>query len=183
MPSRVIGERLAILAIDPGETSGVAAAYVPKLETLKESLLAADYKKAVEVRGINPNDDVPTFEEDWIIHGRRLTNIMRHFEFTALIENEIPMNNIHIVVEDFILRRKRQGGATGNLTSCWVAAAAVSNFKNGNVSSPEIHWQQASLAKGKATNDRLKLWGLYEPGSEHLKDAWRHLATLCDRLL
>lgn len=174
---------LAILAVDPGKTTGVAAAYVPQLETLKDSLLAATHKKAKEVRGIDPEAEVPTSIEDWLIHSRRIYNIMKQFEFTAIIENQIPAPNVHYVFEDFVLRRKKEGGATGNLTSIWVMAGAIGRYDEGVVSSLQIHYQQASLAKGKATNERLKMWGLYEPGSEHTKDAWRHLATLADRLL
>lgn len=179
-------DRIAILAIDPGQTTGVAAAFIPKLETLKESLLAIPKKdkKAVEVRGIDPNAEVPTAEEDWIVHAQRLVTIMSRFEYRALIELQIPADDIHFVFEDFILRRKRQGGATGNLTSIWVMAGAIASFKHGRVgTSSPFHYQQASLAKGFATNKRLKLWGLYEPGSEHKKDAWRHLAYKANHLL
>lgn len=175
-------DRLAILAVDPGRTTGIAAAYVPRRQTLKESLLAATHKKAVEVVGKRPGDEI-TYMEDWLLHSRRIYNIMKRFECAALIENEIPAYNIHFVFEDFVLRRKREGGATGDLTSIWVMAGAIGRYDEGVVSMLQIHYQQASLAKGKATNERLKLWGLYEPGSEHRKDAWRHLATLADKLL
>lgn len=182
MPTDFPDSPLAILAVDPGKTTGVAAAYVPQLETLKESLQNATHKKAVEVVGKRPGDEITSIE-DWLLHSRRIYNIMKHFEYTALIENQIPAPNIHFVFEDFVLRRKRQGGATGNLTSIWVMAGAIGRYDEGVVSSLQIHYQQASLAKGKANNQRLKLWDLYEPGSEHTKDAWRHLATLADRLI
>jgi hypothetical protein len=184
MPSTDRTEGLAILAIDPGRTSGVAAAYVPRLGTLKDSLRAATHKKAIEVKGIDLHAEIPTNEEDWVIHARRLQNIINKFSFRALLDAGYWPEDIHVVFEDFVLRRKKQGGATGNLTSVWVMAGAIASFKNSVVSSPaNFHYQQASLAKGKATNARLKQWGLYEPGSEHCKDAWRHLATLADKLL
>lgn len=161
---------------------------MPREETLKESLNNAEMKKAVEVEGT------------WLQQAFKIAVIMEQFAFRAHVEHYVPIDDIHFVFEDFILRRKRQGGATGNLTSCWVAAGAVALYLghplvNGDNMTlitgyeiwgdqeERIHWQQASLAKGKATNDRLKLWGLYEPGSEHCKDAWRHLATLADKLL
>lgn len=185
MPLKPIHEgRLAILAVDPGGTTGVAACYLPRQETLKESLRSAQSKKAIEVKG------------RWDDQAAQIATIMHNFVFTANSEHGIALDDIHIVFEDFILRRKRVGGATGNLTSVWVMAGAVTLFNSrlcvnvdnsckweADESFVQIHYQQASFAKGKATNERLKLWNLYETGSEHRRDAWRHICALADKLL
>lgn len=158
-------DRFAVMGIDPGGTTGVAACYFEKRETLKETLLNATNKKEAEVTG------------NYLEQGSKLAQMMMRFTYTANVEHGIPLPNVQIAIEDFVLRRLREGGATGNLTSCWVAAAATALYGG------EVHWQTASQAKQKANNQRMKLWGLYVPGSEHKKDAWRHVAVRADALV
>lgn len=175
----------AVLAIDPGGTTGVAAGYVEIGNTRRETLASLFHRKAVEVHG------------NWIVQAAQLDTIFRNFVFTANVENSIPLPNIHIAIEDFILRRRQEGGATGNLTSCWVAAAAVGMWhkvivvgKDGrqitqiaNDQNDSIKWQQPSHAKTLMTNERLKSYGLWEVGSEHMRDAWRHFGLRVDGLI
>lgn len=155
------------MAIDPGGTTGLAAAYVEPEKSVKETLLNARMKKATEVEGT------------WTQQAQKLAQIMSRFVFTANVEQLVPLSNIHFAIEDFVLRRRETGGATGNLTSVWVAAATVAIFDI----EATIHWQQPSHAKTFATDARLKLWDLYERGSEHKKDSWRHLAMLVNTLV
>lgn len=155
------GQTHAIMGIDPGGTTGIAACYVSVRPTMKETMLAATRKKSIEVPG------------DYLSQGKQIASLMNGFMYKANVENEIPLSNIHFAIEDFVLRRRMEGGATGNLTSCWVAAAAVAIFG----SESNIKWRQASQAKTYATDARLKLWGLWTVGSAHQRDAWRHLAS------
>ena len=127
---------------------------------MKETMLAAFKKKAVEVEG------------SWIEQAKQIAAMMNNFQYTANVAHEIPLYNIHFAVEDFVLRRRVEGGATGNLTSCWVAGGMVAIFG----SEQSIRWRQASEAKTFAKDSRLKLWDLWEVGSAHLRDAWRHVA-------
>lgn len=41
--------------------------------------------------------------------------------------------------------------------------------------------QQPAMAKTTATDERLKSWGLYRPGSDHARDATRHAITFARR--
>lgn len=154
------GELHAIMGIDPGGTTGIAACYVNVKSTMKETMREAGKKKAVEVEG------------SYLEQAKQISNIMNAFQYTANVEHEIPLYNIHFAIEDFVLRRRTEGGATGNLTSCWVAAGAVALFG----SEQNVTWRQASTAKTYATDSRLKLWDLWEVGSAHMRDAWRHVA-------
>ncbi len=174
----------AILAIDPGGTTGVAAGYVELEETRRKTLETMTNKKSAEVHG------------DYLSQAAQLDTIMDNFVFTANVEYGIPFPNIHIAIENFVLRRSREGGATGDLTSCWVAAAAVAMFHKVVVivdgkqctwvaasNAGSIHWQMPSDAKHVANNDRLKSYGLWVVGSAHERDAFRHLVLRVDKIL
>ena len=41
--------------------------------------------------------------------------------------------------------------------------------------------QQPAMAKTTATDERLRAWGLYRPGSDHARDATRHAITFARR--
>lgn len=151
-------DRYAVMGIDPGGTTGIFACYVYSFDTVKETLMEATNKKSVEVVG------------NYLEQGKQIAAIMNNFEYTANVEHEIPQGNIRFAIEDFVLRRKGEGGATGNLTSCWVAAAAIGIYG----SDARVKFRQASEAKTFATDARLKSWGLYERGSAHTRDATRH---------
>src|SRR5215210_3244870 len=97
----------AIMAIDPGGTTGVAAGYVVLDGRLVECFNDMPVKRSMEIKG------------DFLAQGRQLGALMKRFVFKANVENMLPLDNIHIAIEDFVLRRRQEGGATGNLTSCW----------------------------------------------------------------
>jgi hypothetical protein len=178
----------AVLAIDPGGTTGIAAGYM-ELENTRRSTLEGMYnKKSAEVKG------------NYLEQAVALDNIFRHFIFTANVEHGIPQPNIHVAIEDFVLRRRTEGGATGNLTSVWVAAAFAGilckHFTLVDDSdvvealtvmddepAKAITWQTASDAKHVANDERLKSYGLWVVGSAHERDAFRHLVLRVDKLL
>lgn len=164
----------AVLAIDPGGTTGVAAGYVELRPTRRETLATIHNRKAVEVKG------------SWLEQAEQLAGIMVQFEYRALVESQMPIPKIHITIEDFVLRRRQEGGATGNLTSVWVAAGAVARYMKGGEKTdefPDIKWQQPSHAMTLMTNERLKSYGLWEIGSAHKRDAWRHFGLRVDGLI
>lgn len=178
----------AILGIDPGGTTGVAAGYMELEETRRKTIEGMTNRKSAEVTG------------SYLEQAVKLDNIFRHFIFTANVEYGIPLPNIHLVVENFVLRRREAGGATGNLTSIWVAAAfagmmckhftLVEGSKMvealtvlDDEPAKSIGWQNASDAKHVANDERLKSYGLWVPGSAHERDAWRHIVLKADKLL
>src|SRR3982751_1020828 len=140
----------AVLAIDPGGTTGVAAGYAELAETRRATMEGLYNHKTTEVTG------------SYIQQAAKLDNIFRNFVFTANVEYGIPLPNIHIVIENFVLRRRQEGGATGNLISIWVAAAAMGMFHKVVAVTPDgklitqiandedatsFTWQNASDAK------------------------------------
>jgi hypothetical protein len=163
-------ETYAVMAVDPGGTTGIAAGYVELKPSLKKTLATLSMAKTMELEG------------DWLTQARRLSHVMARFQMIANVENSLPAGNIQFTFEDFVLRRRQQGGATGNLTSIWVAAGAVA-AAGGLTNHSPIFWEQASSAKTLATDARLKHWGLWEKGSPHIRDAWRHFVLRVNRLV
>jgi hypothetical protein len=162
--------RHAVLAIDPGGTTGVAAAYCTPAYGRKETIESMELSKSLEVSGT------------WDEQALQLAKIIERFVFTANVEQALPMENIHIAWEDFILRRRQEGGATGNLTSIWVMAATMGRVAE-LLADIDVKYQQPSQAKSLATNERIKRWGLWVVGSEHERDAWRHWVLRVDSLI
>jgi hypothetical protein len=164
MPTKIdrSGETHAIFAVDPGRTTGIAAAYVTLAGTLKETLLASKRKKSLEVEG------------DWDQQAKLIADLMNRFTYTANVEAGMSFQQIHFVFENFQLRTQN-----ADLTPVWIAAGAVMAYG----SLADIKWQEPSHAKSFATNSRLKLWGLYVVGSEHERDAWRHLALRANEVV
>jgi len=181
----------AILAIDPGGTTGVAAGYMELEETRRKTVEGMTNRKSVEVTG------------DYLGQAVKLDNIFRHFIFTANVSYGIPLPNIHLAIENFVLRRREAGGATGNLISIWVAAAfagmmckhfTLVESEGGAIAvealtvlddepAKAISWQNASDAKHVANDERLKSYGLWVVGSAHERDAFRHIVLRVDKLL
>jgi len=161
----------AVFAVDPGGTTGVYAGWVElrstRKETLREGILRS---RAEEVTG------------DFVEQAHKLYGMFCKFNFVAN-ENYIPVPQRHVAVEDFVLRRRQEGGATGNLTSCWVAAAFAYSLRGIHDFSGEIDWQQPSSAKTLMTDARLRESGLWIVGSEHKRDAARHFGLKVDKLV
>ncbi len=159
----------AVMAVDPGGTTGVYAGWVDLKPTRRETLTKGKLnEKAVEVTG------------DYLEQARRLSQIFVGFSF-ACNEANIGVANRHLAIENFVLRRRQEGGATGNLTSIWVAAAFACSISE--LPASEVTWQMPSSAKALATDQRLKDWGLWIKGSTHKRDAARHFALLVDSLI
>lgn len=84
-----------------------------------------------------------------------------------------------VVIEDFIIRQMNQG--RDFLAPVRITAALNQYMYNQN---REMYYQQPSLAKTAATDERLKMWNLYERsgGLNHARDADRHVITFIKRL-
>lgn len=161
-----MSDQHAVFAVDPGGTTGVAAAYIEPKVTIKETLLSLPVRKSVEVEG------------DWIEQADQIATMMNEFVYNAHVGAGIPHKRIHFVFEDFVLRMPAR---TTNLTSVWVIACAVGRY--GPMNGVDVAWQSAGDAKSFASDSRLKLWDLWVRGSTHERDAWRHVALRSSSLI
>lgn len=75
-----------------------------------------------------------------------------------------------VVIEDFILRTQTQ--ARDALSPVRITAALQQLLWEGKATT--TFKQQPSEAKTTCTDDRLKQWGFWVPGSRHARDADRH---------
>jgi hypothetical protein len=153
----------AIFALDPGGTTGVAYGIVELKKTVRSTLAGIDYRHAVEVNG-NYRQQAAKLD---VLHGVWITDCLRH---------GIPEERRHVTAEDFVLRMP---ATTTNLTSIWVVAA----FHGVIGLDVEIAYYKADKTKAFGSDDRLRLWGLWERGSAHKRDAWRVFATHLDKVL
>lgn len=150
---------ITIIALDPGKTTGWAlmsidrAALAEPTVPILSSIMHYAYG---EIGG----DDQDEFDQV-----RWVGELLDAWPFAVVVR------------EDFILRTSNADRAVlspvrvgfGIDFSAWVRGKRA-------------FLQQPSLAKSTATDERLRKWGLYRPGSEHARDATRHAITFARRL-
>lgn len=159
----------AVFAVDPGGTTGVAAGHYELLGSMKKTMLEGRrMHKTAEVKGT------------WKQQGKAIAAMINKFLYTAQVEYAIPATAVHVVFENYLADPRRVGAGATNLDPVWVAAAACAYLDRDDL---DLTWQTASQAKSYATNDRLRLWDLWVQGSEHMRDANRHLAWRVNQLV
>jgi hypothetical protein len=164
----MIEGRHGFYAIDPGVTTGVARGVVDfgkgarkmktmlrdaKIETAEFKMMDGDHLGAASEIW----DDLIGWEGDLV---------MKNFE----------ARRMHVVSEDFLLRLPARTSAREGLAPVWVLACLEGLLGRA------IERQMPSEAKSFATDERLQLWDLWVRGSEHKRDACRHLALKVGKL-
>jgi hypothetical protein len=96
----------------------------------------------------------------------------------------VRVDQQYVVIEDFVLQRKKRGGATGNLTSCWVAGGLHTLLEACPKTPIQLDYQQP-VEMRFATPARMKMWGLWQPtvGQQHARAAARHWAAAVNKLV
>lgn len=91
-----------------------------------------------------------------------------------------------LIIEDFELRKLLKSRDLLSPVRVGHKLDYAIHAKRFNISAgydgPRIEWQLPALAMTTATDDRLKLWGLYVPGKEHARDGERHVVTFARRM-
>ncbi len=154
------------MAIDPGGTTGVAAGHFALRKSTAETL--GDGRRSFKTTSVTGN---------WWQQAHELAGLINRFAFTAQCEHDLPLQHIHVVWENYT---RRPAAASVNLDSVWVMAATL-----GLLDRPELEhaFQEPADAKGYAENARLRRWGLWVVGSDHERDAARHLAMRVSDLI
>jgi hypothetical protein len=155
---------VAIMAVDPGTVTGVATAILPK----PHKLAGIVQPKSVWGGLADKSARWETYEEDSDL-ARQAWSIMDQYR-----EWREPYRYNHIVFEGFALRQLGSDSLLDPVRVTW-GCEALSWSRAGHRWA-FIKYQMPS-AKNFATNDRLRRHGLWVKGSEHRRDAVRHIAA------
>lgn len=165
MPSIVVPDQVGVFAFDPGGTTGVGWALMDVKDTVAKTLRHADIH-TLEVTG------------DWKEQARKLRDLWVSVEYEWVVERGLDARHAHLIREDFNLYKFRSSDKKG-VYPIWISAMLEGLLDEKAM----ITAQQVVQAKRFATNARLKRWGVYVPGSEHKRDAVRHIAFKLNKVI
>lgn len=146
----------AVFAIDPGGTTGVCEALIPRRLTVADSMRNARLRP-YEVWAQNPLDQSVHIALNYL-----------NFVFKVQEKHHIPLSRIRLTIESFQLRQR----------NVQLEPVQIHWALQGLLYQHDVTWteQTPSQSKTFATNARLHDWGCYQVGSEHKRDAVRHVA-------
>lgn len=173
MPSKVVPDKFAVMAVDPGGTTGCGTGV---FRTDKgDDMLVSVFARAVKKNQISTWEEKGPSE----LQSRVIVAHWTDFRFRCNTEYGIPLPNIHLVMEDFALRELQ-----AELISVEIKGGVKTLLvgENGTWPLGKLQWQQPSQAKS-VKNDRLKRLGIWVVGSEHRRDVMRHIVTFVDTVL
>lgn len=171
---------VAIFAIDPGGSTGVAMGY---FDTSPGSIYQV-------LKNPNPKDSFTQVGTP-LVQARQLFRHWRNFYASALI-HEIPVGNCWMVIEDFALSPNAAPGkdillatqVAHMLLGYRYGAADEFERSHANPIHPmQVAWQTPAEAKSFVSDVRLKRWGLWVKGKQHERDAYRHLALFLNGMI
>lgn len=184
-------ERAMVFAIDPGETTGWAAAVVDlyrnesagieeaKAEGLWFSGQVETIRKARE-----PNHE--TWADEDVQVSAELGETLAAMKVAKLVRqfrDKVSQRSIHgpveVVFEDFILRERTKNRNLLSPVRMTSAITTALEFTPGDYQLEVM--QSPSNAKTTMTDDRLRRLGLWLPGQPHARDATRHLVLYMRR--
>jgi len=164
----IVPELFAIMAVDPGTTTGVVAGLFHPAADIQTCIANSEWE-SWEVEGTPAEqgwqimDEFKDLQAEWNLAG-------------------VALPDIHLVSESFALRLKKAHGAGSDqhmLDPVRVIESmetlALRRSEQGYRQWVRIEYQLPSEAKGYVTNERMKRWGAWVVGSEHKRDAVRHL--------
>lgn len=163
---------LAIMGIDPGgKTGGAQAVFHTDSQTVEEAFKSAMYKQSWTVEG-RVREQIIELNQRWRRFYKECVNI------------GVPPHLVYMAVEDYIdTPSVKSNDPLSPVKIGWglygMRIGGLHEWErnnNGPTGPVYVHWQLAGNVKGFASNDRLKLWGVYRPGKAHECDAWRHVA-------
>jgi hypothetical protein len=162
---RTIPDYIGVFAFDPGGTTGVAWSMMKVHATVAETLQAAEVFSQ-DVTGDHREQAV------------KLDELLMACEYEWTVERALSAGDIYVVSEGFSLHKIGSREKVG-LYPVWVAAM----FEGLVHGRHEVVYQEPSEKK-YATSARMKRWGLWRRGgSEHEKDARRHIAIRLNKII
>lgn len=162
----VVPDKLAIMAFDPGGTTGVGWATMDVKGTLAETLQGAEIASC---------DITGTYQQQ----ASKLVDLWNTMYYGWTIERGIPADCVELVSEGFTLRKFGSSDKKG-LYPVWISAMVEGALWKTGV---RVVYQDPST-KGRTTTARMKRWGIWERGaSQHRKDTMKHIAYRVNQLI
>lgn len=181
MSSR-LAETFGIMAVDPGKATGAAAGIFRRSGAGEQGSVKATLRRAVRKGAINCIEiDSPYWEQAW-----ELAGTFQSFKYKCNVEYGIPVASILLVVENFALRQMAVDLAPVEVASALRAVQVTPSSEGWHDPAEGVLFRpNPSEAMSYATNDRLRGWGVYPltRGSEHKRDAIRHLCLGVERVI
>lgn len=172
--------KATVLALDPGGTTGwsvmsfhAVALFDPEVPVLENiEFWQHGQIDCGTLKGNRGTSGVGDIEDGVSTHGEaagvnEIISLIRAWPGAA------------VVIEDFIIRQTNQ---SRDFLSPVRITAAINQYMYNQ--KRHMYYQQPALAKTAATDDRLKLWKLYDRsgGLNHARDADRHAITFANRV-
>lgn len=177
----VVSDWVSVFALDPGGTTGwsILSVYADCLVDSDVSILASiNFKQQGEVSGAEDNqtDEIMNILVAW----PEAAIVVERFQLRQMAVELSPVRitaKLEYALHTAIAGQEWGGddGVDDLVEAGWVVDDA------GQLLPRRIWLQDPGMAKQAATNERLKDWGLYVPGSEHARDATRHAITFLRR--
>jgi hypothetical protein len=164
------------MAVDPGTTTGCAAGV---------------FHAAAEVAGCLADGEWET----WEVTGspaEQAWEIMDEYRDRQVRWNlaGIAFPDMHLVCESFALRLKKAHGAGSDQrmhdpirVANGMETLSLHYQLNDLRQWAKIEYQSPSEAKSYVTNERMRRWGAWVKGSEHKRDATRHMVKKISDIL
>jgi hypothetical protein len=167
----VIPDSLWIASVDPGATTGLCIAAIPRDCIYGSARSSFLYREAFELTGSLREQvkDVCWYARQCYMFG----------------QNARTARNPLIVCEDFDLGGNRLQGAASQadvVIPVRFAAALRYAVECGHADHCRLLFQGRTIAFSTMTDDRLKKAKMWDVGSDHKRDATRHLITALRRI-
>lgn len=180
----MVPEKFAVMAVDPGGTTGLASALLnaERARTTRALMKRAVRKGALEVEQIGSAGDPGP-------HGGPAHQAAQVYKRWLAFQSRahaagVPFGAIFLVIEEFALRQRSADLAPVAVTNALLAYLRGEGGTWAGIVRPDLlYFQQPSEAMTYATNDRLKAWGIWTVAQEHGRDATRHLALRASKIL
>ena len=161
--------RIGVLAIDPGGTTGMAWGVFTWKGTVGRTVAEGELMGSCQ---IDKADELEHTSE-----------ILATLETFRTLCRRAGVKRVEVVIEDFVLRPQIATKGREMLSPVRITAMIEAGHIGLYRYRLEYHLQGPAEAKGFATNDRLKRWGVQtHGGGRHAKDAWRHIAVFLAKL-
>lgn len=185
----------AIFAVDGGNATGIAwGVFDDRAGSVSEAFASRlHFGSATLNRKVTRNKKRVT-EFDHMpdhIQVETIYEMFRSFKRECFNDHGIPLDDIDLVIEDFILLPGPHAGGKDGVASVRIAWGIVGyqmgianelsrRFKNYHIT--PITWQTPS-EQGRVSDAQLKKYGIWVPGRDHENTCRRHIAVRLGKIL